>query len=113
MVFIAPLLASTTAHAIDLRTNQTIRHQSYFDQERQELICQEPIPVVRLSLKPDATRKIASNLCHCIWQSFPANGWERSTASAIRLNLHHNERIAEFIPKLGKAIKECKSGTHI
>jgi len=113
LVLIGPNASKAASHPSDLRLNQNQGQQSYFDQERQELICKEPIPIVRLSLKPDPTKKIAPSLCHCIWQSFPVNGWERSTASSIRLNLHIDLRIAEFIPRLGKAIKECRADTRI
>lgn len=108
LVFMLPLASHANRHTGMLKPSETpapAAQHSYFDAERRELICREPIPIVRLTLKADSTATVAPALCHCIWHHFPADGWERATASSIRLNKYTDLRLAEFIPRRATLLK--------
>ena len=87
-------------------TAQTVP-ESYFDQKKKVVICAEPLPIFTLGEKSNPTSQQIKTLCSCIWNTFPADGWEQKTSRLIRSNQDPGERGRALISRFGDAIKSC------
>ena len=57
--------------------NIPYRKDSYFDKTSNTVYCKEPIPEMSLSEDANPSKKEIKNLCSCIWNKYPQDGWER------------------------------------
>ncbi len=70
--------------------------------------CPEPLPEFTLRENSRPSKTQVEQLCNCIWNQFPANGWEREAAMAMRKGkdpgfLKRNG----FISRFGEALERC------
>ena len=57
--------------------NIPYREDSYFDKTSNTVYCKEPIPEMSLSKNANPSQRQIKNLCSCIWNKYPEDGWER------------------------------------
>lgn len=85
---------------------QTVQ-ESFFDQKKKEVVCAEPLPIFTLGEKSNPSSQQIKTLCSCIWNTFPADGWERNTSRLIRTNQDPGWRGRALVSRFGDAIKSC------
>ena len=81
--------------------------ESFFDQKKKEVICAEPLPIFTLGEKSKPTEQQVKELCSCMWNSFPKDGWEQRTSQLIRNKQDPGWRGSAFVSRFGDAIKAC------
>ena len=99
-LFIPQVLAETPMRPIN----------SYFDGKRKVVVCKEPLPEFTLDEFSNPDPSQTKQLCSCIWNKFPEDGWERK----IAINYFYEKDIKAksfwnnaFIGRFGKAVKNC------
>ena len=55
--------------------NIPFREDSYFDKTSNRVFCKEPIPEMRLSENANPSKREIKNLCSCIWNKYPTDGY--------------------------------------
>jgi hypothetical protein len=80
---------------------------SYFDRSSKSVHCSEAIPEFTLSREASPSNAEVKKLCTCVWNSFPAGGWERDVSSAIARGSNPGSQVQGFISKFGEAMKKC------
>ncbi len=99
------LLLITTTHSSYAEKQSS--EQSHFDQSKKAVVCVEPLPVFTLGEKSNPTDKQVSELCSCIWNRFPAGGWEQRTAALIRNKQDPGWRGTALASRFSDSLKEC------
>ncbi len=84
------------------------RPRSYFDKKEMSVVCKEPLPKFTLDGKTVISNERASNLCKCIWNKFPENGWERQDAIKVFNGQSLGFNTGSFSYRFGKAVKYCE-----
>ncbi len=81
--------------------------KSFFDQKNKEVICAEPLPIFTLGEMSKPSDQQVKELCSCIWNSFPKNGWEQRTSHLLRNKQDPGWRGQAFTSRFGDAMKSC------
>jgi hypothetical protein len=81
--------------------------ESFFDTKKKQVVCSEPLQVFTLGEKSNPKQEQVKELCSCIWNKFPADGWERRTSQLIRNNQDPGWRGTGLISRFGEAFKSC------
>ena len=83
--------------------------ESFFDQKKKAVICAEPLPIFTLGEKSQPTEQQVKELCGCMWNSFPKDGWEQRTSQLIRNKQDPgwSNKGRAFISRFGDAMKAC------
>ena len=84
-----------------------ISQESYFDQNKKEVVCAEPLPIFTLRYESNPNQQQVKILCGCIWNTFPVDGWEQKTSRLIRGNQDPGWRGKALISRFGEALKTC------
>ena len=81
--------------------------ESYFDQTKKEVVCEEPLPVFTLRYESNPNPQQVKMLWSCIWNTFPVDGWEQKTSRLIRSNQDPGSRGKALISRFVEALKSC------
>lgn len=92
--------------------NAQTPQEPFFDQNKKEVVCAEPLPIFTLGENSNPSPKQIKTLCSCIWNKFPADGWERTTSRLIRTNQDPGWRGKALVSRFGDAMKTC-GGMHL
>jgi hypothetical protein len=70
--------------------------------------CVEPLPEFTLGENSRPSKTQIENLCRCIWNQLPEDGWEREASIALSKGqdpgfMYRNG----FISRFGKALERC------
>ena len=89
--------------------NIPFREDSYFDKTSNTVFCKEPIPEMRLLENATPSKREIKNLCSCIWNKYPTDGWERK----VLVKMFNNKsdkgvfRERSLMTRLPYAFQEC------
>ena len=81
--------------------------ESFFDEKKNLVICAEPLPIFTLGEKSKPTDQQVKELCSCMWNSFPKDGWEQRTSQLLRNKQDPGWRGQAFTSRFGDAMKSC------
>ena len=89
--------------------NIPYRKDSYFDKTSNTVYCKEPIPEMSLSEDANPSKKEIKNLCSCIWNKYPKDGWERKVLVKMFNNKSGTQVFRErnLRKRLPYAYQEC------
>jgi hypothetical protein len=90
-----------------ISTYSAFAKDSYFDKGRKSVFCEEALPEFTLTETSNPNSEQVKQLCSCIWNTFPAGGWEQRTSAIIRNGQDPGWRGKGLISRFGQAFKNC------
>ena len=71
-------------------------------------LCEEKLPPFSEKFDDQFDKKKLKLLCHCIWNNFPEDGWERIVSEKLYNGEDIGWKIKSFSTIFESKLKECK-----
>ena len=74
--------------------------------------CKEPLPSFSLGQYSNPSARRIEELCSCVWNAFPAGGWEREVSRQVTSRRDPgSQRLEALRRSFGSAMKACGAGS--